>query len=258
MSVASPSGPKSPQRAGNRAPDPNGPTSRRAPSVDLSPVVGANLRRLRTKRGLSLERLSRASGVSRGMLSQIELAKSTPTINVIWRIATALDVPFAALIGDGRAPRSAVMRASTARVLTSHDGTFVSRALFPVDRLRLAEFYELRLASRSVEKAGPHPPGTTENLVVASGTLQLSIGPEQHRLGPGDAILFQADVPHEYRNDGDERLHMFLVMTYGPREDPGDVREHTSLGGLATTLDAASATATEELPTGTRARPRRP
>jgi transcriptional regulator with XRE-family HTH domain len=234
-----------------------GPKGLRAPSLDLSPIVGANLRRLRTKRGLSLERLSRASGVSRGMLSQIELARSAPTINVIWRIATALDVPFAALIGDGRAPHSAVMRASTARMLTSHDGSFVSRALFPVDRLRLAEFYELRLAARSVEKAGPHPPGTTENLVVASGTLLLSVGLEQHRLGPGDAILFQADVPHEYRSDGDEPVHMFLVMTYGPREAPGDLQEHASVGGPATTSVEAPAPVNEQRTTGPRAR-RRP
>ncbi|HYX92177.1 MAG TPA: helix-turn-helix domain-containing protein, partial [Myxococcaceae bacterium] len=39
-------------------------------SSDLAPVVGRNLRRLRTHRGLSLERLAKASGVSRAMLGQ--------------------------------------------------------------------------------------------------------------------------------------------------------------------------------------------
>ena len=189
-------------------------------SSDLTPVVGSNLRRLRTKRGLSLERLSRASGVSRAMLSQIERGKSTPTINVVWKIASALDLPFSALITDRPSKRPAVMRASTARVLTSHDGAFVSRALFPVDQLRLAEFYELHLAPASVEKAEAHTAGTTENLVVVGGTLKLVVGGERHRLGAGDAILFEADVPHEYWNEGEEPLHMFLVMTYGPREAP--------------------------------------
>src|SRR5262245_61178060 len=69
-------------------------------SPDLVPVVGANLRRLRTKRGLSLERLARVSGVSRAMLSQIELAYSAPTINVMGRIARALEVPFGALLSS--------------------------------------------------------------------------------------------------------------------------------------------------------------
>ena len=49
-------------------------------STDLAPVVGGNLRRLRTRRGLSLERLAQSSGVSRAMLGQIELGQSAPTI----------------------------------------------------------------------------------------------------------------------------------------------------------------------------------
>src|SRR5580658_5363848 len=102
-------------------------------SSDLTPVVGSNLRRLRTKRGLSLERLSRASGVSRAMLSQIELGRSTPTIKVLWKIARALGVPFSALITDPTDVQPMVLRAGTAKLLTSHDRSFVSRALFRLD-----------------------------------------------------------------------------------------------------------------------------
>ncbi len=155
------------------------------------------------------------------MLSQIELGKSTPTINVVWKIASALDVPFSALITDRRPRRPAVMRASTARVLTSHDGAFVSRALSPMDQLRVVEFYELHLAPTSVERADAHPTGTTENLVVVGGALSLVIAGDRHRLGVGDAILFEADVPHEYHNEHTEPLHMFLVMTYRAREASG-------------------------------------
>jgi transcriptional regulator with XRE-family HTH domain len=186
-------------------------------SPDLTPIVGANLRRLRTKRGLSLERMARASGVSRAMLGQIELGHSTPTINVLWKISTALGLPFSALIAEPGVTRPTVLRAAVARVLTSHDGAFVSRALFPFDQPREVEFYELRLGPASVEKADPHPPGTKENLVVVDGTLEMVIAGERHRLATGDAILFGADVPHEYWNHGDVPLRMYLVMTYNGR-----------------------------------------
>jgi quercetin dioxygenase-like cupin family protein len=152
------------------------------------------------------------------MLGQIELGRSTPTINVVWKIARALDVPFSRLLADTDERRPSVMRASNARVLTSHDGAFVSRALFPVDEPRDVEFYELRLAPASVERADPHPPGTRENLVVLDGALRMVVGGDTHRLGVGDAILFDADVPHEYWNDGDRPLRMYLVMTYSERE----------------------------------------
>jgi transcriptional regulator with XRE-family HTH domain len=67
---------------------------------DLTRLVGANLRRQRTRRGLSLERLARLSGVSRSMLGQIESGQSAPTIKTLWRIAVALELPVAALIPD--------------------------------------------------------------------------------------------------------------------------------------------------------------
>src|SRR5215475_7417013 len=158
---------------------------------DLTPILGANLRRLRIRRGLSLERLSRASGVSRAMLGQIELGQSTPTINVLWKIARALGVPFSALITNRAAGRTTVMPAARAKVLTSHDGAFSSRALFPFDEPRTVEFYELRLAPLSVEAADPHPPGTVENLVVTTGALEMTVGAEKHLLSTGDSILFE-------------------------------------------------------------------
>jgi transcriptional regulator with XRE-family HTH domain len=183
-------------------------------SSDLAPVVGKNLRRLRTHRGLSLERLSKASGVSRAMLGQIELGQSAPTINVLWKIARALAVPFSALISTTGASGTKVLRGAQAKRLTSHDGKFVSRALFPFDEPRRVEFYELRLAPGAEEKADPHPPGTSENLFVGTGQLEMEVGGEKHLVNPGDAIVFEADVRHVYRNTSTVECVMYLVMTY--------------------------------------------
>jgi transcriptional regulator with XRE-family HTH domain len=181
---------------------------------DLTPVVGANLKRLRVKRGLSLERLAKASGVSRAMLGQIELGQSTPTINIVWKIARSLAVPFSALISHRTRPRAAVLEAQHAKVLSSADGSFISRALFPFDEPRQVEFYELRLAPRSRELAEPHAAGTTENLVLSQGTLHLHVEADRFVLRPGDAAYFEADVVHEYHNPGEIEAVMYLVMTY--------------------------------------------
>jgi transcriptional regulator with XRE-family HTH domain len=183
-------------------------------SPDLTPIVAANLRRLRCGRGLSLERLSRLSHVSRAMLGQIELSQSSPTINVLWKIALALDVPFSALIGQRRLPANEVLPADKAKVLSSYEGKFRSRALFPFDSPRKTEFYELRLAARAREEAEPHPPGTTENLVVAQGALEIDVGPDRLVLREGDAAIFEADRAHVYRNPGDVEAVVYLVVTY--------------------------------------------
>jgi transcriptional regulator with XRE-family HTH domain len=183
-------------------------------SRDLTPVVGANLRRLRGQRGLSLERLSQLSGVSRAMLGQIELGQSAPTINVLWKISSALGVPFSALISARGTSGPHVLRAEHAKLLRSHDGTFSSRALFPFDEPRRVEFYELRLQSGGVERADAHNPGTTENLVVAKGSVEIEVSGRREELEAGDAIVFEADLPHVYRNRADGETVMYLVMTY--------------------------------------------
>lgn len=187
--------------------------------ADLAPVVGANLRRLRVRQGLSLEKLSQRSGVSRAMLGQIELGQSAPTINVLWKIARALDVTFATLIQAREAGGTTVLRRAEAKVLTSHGGTFSSRALFPFDGPRRAELYELRLAAQATEEAEAHAPGTLENLVVVAGQLEVVVHrpggqQETHRLEAGDAVVFEADVRHAYVNAGTNECLMYLVMTY--------------------------------------------
>lgn len=183
-------------------------------SSDLTPIVGSNLRKLRVHRGLSLEKLSRQSGVSRAMLGQIELGQSAPTINVLWKISTALGVPFSALISSRSVGSVSVLRSDQAKKLTSHDGAFTSRALFPFDEPRRVEFYELRLSARGVEQADPHAPGTVENLVVSRGNVEIEVGGAAYALGPGDALVFEADAPHVYRNPGEAEALMYLVMTY--------------------------------------------
>jgi transcriptional regulator with XRE-family HTH domain len=183
-------------------------------AADLAPVVGANLRRLRTRRGLSLERLAQISGVSRAMLGQIELGQSAPTINVLWKIARALEVTFSALISARTQSGALVLRAAESKILTSKDRSFSSRALFPFDEPRRVEFYELRLAASSIEEADAHPPGTSENLVVTAGALEIDVAGDTHRLETGDSILFEADTPHAYRNPGRVEAVMYLLMTY--------------------------------------------
>jgi transcriptional regulator with XRE-family HTH domain len=203
----------------NAKPRPNVERSTKKPAAVLSDhepstVLGANLRRLRTERGLSLEALAQRSGVSRAMLGQIELQRSAPTINVVWKITRALDLPFSALIAEAPAHDVRVLSRAKSKILTSADGNFSSRALFPADKPRAVEFYELKIAVGGEEHADAHAAGTTENLVVTKGEVTVEVAGSAHHLEVGDAILFRADVPHVYRNRGKQESVLYLVMTY--------------------------------------------
>ncbi|HYD66986.1 XRE family transcriptional regulator [Azospirillum sp.] len=181
---------------------------------DLARTVAGNLRLLRTQQGLSVERLGRLAGVEPAVLAGIEAGGGVPAIDTLWRIAKVLEVPFSSLLSAGAAGRTTVLRRAETKVLASHDGRFTSRALFPFEGERQVEFYELRLAPGAEEQADAHATGTTENLTVSRGTVEIVTGDGPHTLAEGDSILFEADVPHAYRNTGDGEAVLYLVMTY--------------------------------------------
>jgi transcriptional regulator with XRE-family HTH domain len=182
-------------------------------AAELGRRVAENLRGRRKARGLSLDDLARASGVSRAALSQIETCKSNPTVGVLWRIAVGLGVPFAELVG---APRSGVivLRRSDSQVLRSSDGKFESRPLTPAGASPLVELYELRLAARATHASDAHAPGTHELLIVLSGQLKMHVDEEVFELGAGDSIAFAADKPHVYENPAGTEARYHNVIVY--------------------------------------------
>jgi rhodanese-related sulfurtransferase/transcriptional regulator with XRE-family HTH domain len=185
-----------------------------AGDAELDAVVGANMRELRAKRGLSLDVLAGLSGVGRQTLGQIELGRTVPTVATIWKIARAFEVPFSAFLARPVDRQTRVLHQAKAKRLISADGRFSSRALFLPGDAGKVEFYELWLAGHGREDAEPHAPGTREHLIVTSGRLVLDVGDETFELGRGDAIVFTADVPHSYVNPAGEECWMNLVMTY--------------------------------------------
>lgn len=183
-------------------------------AADLARRVGRRLREERTARKLSLDDLSRASGVSRAALSQIETQKSSPSISVMWKIAVGLGVSFAELLGDSSSEGS-VLRRADAQVLRSPNGRLESRPLTPAGATPWVELYELRLSGRSVHQSEAHATGTREVVVVLSGSLRVRVGQHSWDLESGDSVAFRADQPHAYENlsASEVRAHDVIIYT---------------------------------------------
>ena len=196
------------------APRPDAFSPQHGVSDPLTTAVATNVRSFRLRQGLSLDLLASLAGTDRPTLEAIESGGGQPTIETLWKIAKALDLPFSSLLSTGGSGGTTVIRRAESKVLASGDGGFTTRALFPFEGERQVEFYELRLAPGAGEDADAHTTGTTENLLVARGAVEIVTGDGTHRLAEGDSILFDADVPHAYRNTGDGEAVLYLVMTY--------------------------------------------
>ena len=128
-----------------------------AASKNSPPKVGATLQRIRLERGWTLEDLSRAAGVSKSMLSQIEREKANPTVAVAWRLANALGVGIAELLD------TEVRLVESIRVLDTHEtptlpgglAGYVLRILGPMELAGKVEWYERTLGPDGAR--GSHP-----------------------------------------------------------------------------------------------------
>ena len=182
---------------------------------DLTLVISARLRAKIRQDDVTLEKLADLTGVELCHLSAVANGQRAPSIDVLWKIANALDVPFGSLVATPRRGGAAIIRRSDDNVLVSSGGAFRSRALTAFGLQPRVEIYELTIAPGHLEQSQAHAPGTSENLLVVRGALEVTTGREPtYRLDAGDAIHFDADVPHSYRNIGEENLVAHLVLAY--------------------------------------------
>ncbi|HSD10201.1 MAG TPA: cupin domain-containing protein [Candidatus Binatia bacterium] len=186
----------------------------------LGAAVGANVARYRKERRIPLETLGERSGIRLTLLRALENGQAVPSLRAIWHLATALEVPFGALLANTMLSRASdpdfrIQRSGRGNVISSADGRFRSRPLFLEGDPRAPEVYELTLAPGCREEAAPHAPRTFEHLTVVRGRLLVRSGSATADLGAGDALFFRADLPHSYENPGTEDTVAELVMSYG-------------------------------------------
>ncbi len=113
---------------------------------DLSLVIAARLRAKIRQDGVTLEKLADFTGVEPDLLSAIAKGQRAPSIDLLWKIANALGVPFGSLIATPRRGGAAIIRNNDANVLASSDGAFRSRALTAFGLRPRIEIYELTIA----------------------------------------------------------------------------------------------------------------
>ncbi|MDC8785148.1 helix-turn-helix domain-containing protein [Roseateles koreensis] len=186
------------------------------PDNQQPPNVGLTLQALRQAQGLSLDELSRRAGVSKSMLSQIERNQANPTVAVVWRLANALRVELAELLGGERSspPAIEIVPAHSTPAMSSPDGLCQLRILGPIDLAGQFEWYELTVQPGGALASAAHEPGSREHLSVLKGSLQVSAGGLTQSLSNGETARYAVDGPHAIRNVTDQSAIALLVVLH--------------------------------------------
>lgn len=168
-------------------------------------AIAEKLRMLRLRRSMGLAQLAEHTGFSAAMLSRLENGRLVPTLPTLTRIALVFNVGLDYFFTDPRKRHIvAVSRQSERKTFPSdpksapvpwHFETLDFRANDRRINGFLAHFHPL-----PAEKTKPHFHRGVELLYVIEGELEMTIGVDTFRLGPGDAVYFDAMQKHAYRS----------------------------------------------------------
>jgi transcriptional regulator with XRE-family HTH domain len=173
-------------------------------------LVGRQIRRWRTERGLTLARVAAGSGLTVGYLSQVENDKASPSLAVLGQIAGALDVsPAWFLMDDTPPPR--VVRANERPVTTSDMGRVEH-----VDGRTSRDVSIIEVSGKPGGRVGAHAHPGDEHHIVLRGRMRLTQGEHTIDVGPGDYVRWDGSIPHDGEVLGDQEAAMLIVRIRPP------------------------------------------
>ncbi|WP_150591073.1 helix-turn-helix domain-containing protein [Pandoraea eparura] len=172
--------------------------------MDINERIARRVRDLRSERGYSLDTLAERSGVSRSSISLIERAQTSPTANVLDKLATALDVTLASLFDEharADAPPSPLARRADQPVWTDPGSGYVRRNLSPTQPspLQLVEV-QFPAGERVAYDTGVRENEVWQQIWVIEGTIEVALDNIAWRLDSGDCLAMRLDQPIRFHN----------------------------------------------------------
>ncbi len=182
-------------------------------------ALGPRVRALREGMSLSLRDLAARSGVSAPMLSQVERGETSPTLAVAKKIATGLELTLSQLLRLDDHRHVVVTRAAERRA-RKRSGHRTEELTPPLPGQRAdVSLHTLEPGAATGRPGDPplHEPGARETAVVLAGSVALLIDDDRHDLSVGDAVTFDADLPHHFENPGPDPVELLAVVAAGLR-----------------------------------------
>lgn len=173
--------------------------------------LGKKIRDLRLRRGMTVQQLAEASGLSKGFISQVENSRTSPSLATLQDLARSLETSVAYLVvEEDRTPH--VVRANERPSLQVGGNTSRVEVLSAQPRRNL-ELIQADLPVGVVAGDKRHYHHGEELVVCVQGSVRLMCGEHVLLLEAGDSCHFDARVPHAVENSGTEPARVLIAMT---------------------------------------------
>jgi transcriptional regulator with XRE-family HTH domain len=182
----------------------------------LDTRIGARLKALRRSAGLTIDALSKRSGVSRAMISKVERGGASPTAALLARLSNALGTTLSRFFG-GETDEAPLLRAADRPVWRDPATGYLRRTVTP-DAFP-ADVVDVTLPAGVVVSYDNAVPLAIDQAVwVLDGAIEIEVGGDLHRLWAGDCLRMRLDRPIVFANrtSGSARYAVVLARGHAP------------------------------------------
>jgi transcriptional regulator with XRE-family HTH domain len=191
----------------------NIPTAAGADIQNVNAALSRRLKALRHENGLTLDELSRRSGVSKGMLVEIEKGEANPSIAILCKTAATFGISVADILNVSANSPVRLVAPEESAVLWkgTHGGT--ATLLVGTSGPDMLELWRWVMKPGETFESDGHQKGTLELLHVEQGTLTIAVDDAVVEVPAGSSALAQTDAPHSYSNRGNSELHFVMTVS---------------------------------------------
>ncbi len=178
----------------------------------VSVNIGERLRELREARNISMRTLAGRSGLSANALSMIERGRASPSVSTLYKLAEALGVSITTFFATDIERKQIVFLKADARPHVSFSrGVF--EGLGGEQFVGRVEPFMLTLENSA--NSGPRSMTHTghEFVFCLRGELEYQIERQIFLLGPGDSLLFAANLKHKWKNPGRNVATALIIIS---------------------------------------------
>jgi DNA-binding transcriptional MerR regulator/quercetin dioxygenase-like cupin family protein len=177
--------------------------------AESAPLPGQRFRRLRTRRGLSLAQVARATKVSVGFLSALERGQMRSSISTLRRIARFYGTNILSLF-ETAAENPRLVRPSQRKILETTPGVRMELLAWGQTAME-PHLFRIKPGGGSGESYSHEG---EEFLHILRGAFEIWLDSKEHyRLEPGDSLYFESSTPHRWRNPGRSETWLLWVNT---------------------------------------------
>ena len=176
--------------------------------------LAQRIRTARMAKGLTLDAVSAASGLGKGLLSKVENFRVTPTLPTLAKLCETLGVKLSELVeGLDKKPKLCVIRRSQRKAIERDggDSNIVYQSLAHARANRTMDPFELVVPARGGRNQ-PMPHEGEEFLMVLKGKVEFEFGGEVQSLAEGDCLYFDAETDHRLFNVTDKEARVLCVF----------------------------------------------